>query len=169
MFKPRLKKIPLYTTVILISLLSVFIYGVTVGGEILFLFWPIMFLIVSAVLITISKIALKGTLGRVLDYFAIILCSALAVTICIIFYNTVNQISSTPIREYDSVVTYRYRDIVYFEDPEGNEKRADLHEDDFKIVYTVDDFISVGDTVHIEEKNGFFDMIFCSAVKCNTQ
>lgn len=166
MSKLRLKKISLFTVIFLIAVLSVFIYGVTVGGEFAFPAWPIMFLVICAVLILIIKITSNGAPKRAVDYLSVILFSVLTVVFCVFFYNTVNQIHSTTVREYDAVVT-RDRLIrgilcstqVYFKDPEGNEKSADLG-DYFKIIYTDTE----GDTVHVEERNGFFNVLFCTAV-----
>lgn len=144
--------------ILLLAIVFGFIYGITVGGELSFIFLAVIFFIT----LLIAVFLFKGKIPRrITDYFTAATYAIIVVIIAFMSYYAVNESSGTVIAEYETTVISGYshhyfENTIYFLDPQGIKRHADYY--DWQIIQY--DAISDGDTVKIREINGVFDCVY---------
>lgn len=145
----------------LAGILLSFLYGIMIGGNpINTLFLPLLFVFPAILIFFEIKNKPNRLIKTVFNILRIAMVGVCIVMLCIVFYDSVNRITATPIREYTSEVTcinYKGGGTAYFKDPEGTEQNVSLNEHRI-IIVDEDSLVKEGDILHIRELNGFFNM-----------
>ncbi|MBQ2675974.1 MAG: hypothetical protein IJF54_01045 [Clostridia bacterium] len=162
------KRAIFYSALLVVSVALTIGYGLIIGGDIAGQWWFVGFFILFCILFAFEWFCRKGKPGfKILDYKYVLIFLAIFIIFSIFTYHYANRISLTFVVEYDAVVTdatYRGGGTVWFNDPQGNEKSAQL--DDYRIIVFDDNsIVSVGDKIQIREMKGIFDVDYCIIIK----
>ena len=144
-----------YLICLFISIVILFIYGITIGGH------PakwLLLVVFSLCFLAFAVFERKSKTPTLKKAFNALLCSLIAVFVATLLYYGVNQLGKDYINQYKTTVTdiSSSRDIttVYFEDLNGNEQSINL--EDVEIILDDDDELQTGDKILINEYYGLF-------------
>ena len=154
-----------YLAVMLCALVLILVYGFTFGGQLSVWHGTVLFVVYFCVFSVCYR---RQTFVRLLTRLGkAVAVSAIATVLSVVLYGTFNCMSGELVMEYDAVVTfadYWRGSTVYFDNPDGENRY--IHLDDYSPFKTEGDYLyNVGDTVHVREYRGIFDVPYCIAAE----
>lgn len=153
-----IKTLKHFVVLLVIAIAIAVAYGFLIGGELSIFYYIFQTVTLGALALFFARYDLKEKFVEKFVEMSVMV--GFIIFVSLVSYLSINQFSGELIAEYNTKVTDNYKGSVYFNDFKGNEQRVENGVEffDFDMFIETGEYPCEGDTVHIKEYNGIFNV-----------
>lgn len=161
-FKTASKHLICFIILLIVGILTSIAYGIFIGGELSIYYYIFQFVTLTAISLFFVKNGFnKNIVSEIVETMITV---GLVIFISFASYGAINDISGELVAEYDAKVTDTYysktSNELWFVDSQGKEGRVFYSLEFLEVFIEEGEYPETGDTVHIKEYNGIFDVTY---------